>query len=373
MSGLEMFFSIFVQFGQDIRHRSLSDNNNVQYGNRYNLGIRREIMLDKIDKMILAQLGKNARLSSQELRKTLQDAGHTITDRGVRHRIQKLEKNNIILGYSTILNPNIISEKINRIVLLKFTYKKSSQEKIKQLTDYVNQSSFCTYSNRLSGDYDWICNFIFDSMEQYELESDNFINRFSSLISDFRSYESKMIKSAPYSVYDEEGIKEKKEKVFQILNSVKKYNTLNDRLQAIVEDLVKYLDAAFARVWFVDKNQKYLILKFSAGMYTGIKGEFSKVPINSLKIGPVVKTKKAVVTNDVVNDPRIKHHDWAKRENLKSYASYPLIYNGKSVAVLAIFSKKKLSYVDFEILGIFCDQLSKELAGFFEAKEFLLE
>jgi DNA-binding Lrp family transcriptional regulator len=373
MSGLEMFFSIFVQFGQDIRHRSLLDNNNVQYGNRYNLGIRREIMLDKIDKMILAQLGKNARLSSQELRKTLQDAGHTITDRGVRHRIQKLEKNNIILGYSTILNPNIISEKINRIVLLKFTYKKSSQEKIKQLTDYVNQSSFCTYSNRLSGDYDWICNFIFDSIEQYELESDNFINRFSSLISDFRSYESKMIKSAPYSVYDEEGIKEKKEKVFQILNSVKKYNTLNDRLQAIVEDLVKYLDAAFARVWFVDKNQKYLILKFSAGMYTGIKGEFSKVPINSLKIGPVVKTKKAVVTNDVVNDPRIKHHDWAKRENLKSYASYPLIYNGKSVAVLAIFSKKKLSYVDFEILGIFCDQLSKELAGFFEAKEFLLE
>lgn len=368
-----MFFSIFVQFGQDIRHRSLLDNNNVQYGNRYYLGIRREIMLDKIDKMILAQLGKNARLSSQELRKTLQDAGHTITDRGVRHRIQKLEKNNIILGYSTILNPNIISEKINRIVLLKFTYKKSSQEKIKQLTDYVNQSSFCTYSNRLSGDYDWICNFIFDSIEQYELESDNFINRFSSLISDFRSYESKMIKSAPYSVYDEEGIKEKKEKVFQILNSVRKYNTLNDRLQVIVEDLVKYLDAAFARVWFVDKNQKYLILKFSAGMYTGIKGEFSKVPINSLKIGPVVKTKKAVVTNDVVNDPRIKHHDWAKRENLKSYASYPLIYNGKSVAVLAIFSKKKLSYVDFEILGIFCDQLSKELAGFFEAKEFLLE
>jgi DNA-binding Lrp family transcriptional regulator len=373
MSGLEMFFSIFVQFGQDIRHRSLLDNNNVQYGNRYYLGIRREIMLDKIDKMILAQLGKNARLSSQELRKTLQDAGHTITDRGVRHRIQKLEKNNIILGYSTILNPNIISEKINRIILLKFTYKKSSQEKIKQLTDYVNQSSFCTYSNRLSGDYDWICNFIFDSIEQYELESDNFINRFSSLISDFRSYESKMIKSAPYSVYDEEGIKEKKEKVFQILNSVRKYNTLNDRLQVIVEDLVKYLDAAFARVWFVDKNQKYLILKFSAGMYTGIKGEFSKVPINSLKIGPVVKTKKAVVTNDVINDPRIKHHDWAKRENLKSYASYPLIYNGKSVAVLAIFSKKKLSYVDFEILGLFCDQLSKELAGFFEAKEFLLE
>jgi len=298
-------------------------------------------MLDKVDKTILAQLGKNARLSSQELRKILQDTGHSITDRGIIHRIQKLEKNNIILGYSAILNPNIISEKIIHTILLKFKYNKSSQEKIKQLIDYVNQSSFCTFSNRLSGDYDWICNFIFDSIEQYELESDNFINRFSSLISDYRSYESKMIKSTPYSVYDEEGIKEKKEKVFQILNSVRKYNTLNDRLQAIVESLVKYFDAAFARVWLLDKDEQYLNLKFSAGMYTRLKGEFSKVSINSLKIGPVVKTKKAVVTNDVVNDPRIKHPDWAKRENLKSYAAYPLIYNGKSVAALAIFSKKK--------------------------------
>jgi hypothetical protein len=41
-----------------------------------------------------------------------------------------------------------------------------------------------------------------------------------------------------------------------------------------------------------------------------------------------------------------------------------LIYKGKSVAVLAMFSKK-LTHIDFEILGIFCDQLSKELAGFF--------
>jgi DNA-binding Lrp family transcriptional regulator len=330
-------------------------------------------MLDDIDKIILAQLGKNARLSSQQLQKILENTGHMITDRGVRHRLQRLEKNNIILGYSAILNPNIILEKINRIILLKFKYGKSSQEKIKQLTDYVIQSSFCTYSNRLSGDYDWICNFIFDSIEQYELETDNFVNRFSALISDFRSYESKMIKSSLYSVYDEEGIKEKKQKVFQILNSVRKYNTLNDRLQAIVESLVKYFDAAFARVWFVDKNRKYLILKFSAGIYTGLKGEFSKVSINSLKIGPVVKTKKAVVTNDVSNDPRIKHPDWAKRENLKSYAAYPLIYNGQSVAVLAMFSKKKLSHIEFEILSIFCEELSKELTGFFEAKDFLIE
>ena len=31
------------------------------------------------------------------------------------------------------------------------------------------------------------------------------------------------------------------------------------------------------------------------------------------------------------------------------------------------------THIDFEILGVFCDQLSKELAGFFEAKDFLSE
>jgi len=330
-------------------------------------------MQDEIDRIILAQLGKNARLSSQELQKILKNLGHTITDRGIRHRLQRLEKNNVILGYSAILNPNLISEKINRTVLMKFKYGKSSQEKIKLLIDYINQSSFCTYSNRLSGDYDWICNFIFDSMEQYELETNNFLNRFSSLIADFRSYESKMIKSSPYVVYDEEGLQEKKDRVYRILASVRKYNTLNERLQAIVESLVKYFDAAFARVWFVDNDKKNLVLKFSAGKYTSITGEFSRVSIDSLKIGPVVKTKKAVVTNDVTNDPRIKHHDWARREKLKSFGAYPLIYKGNAVAVLAMFSKKKLSHIDFEILGVFCDQLSKELIGFFEAKDFLSE
>jgi hypothetical protein len=51
-----------------------------------------------------------------------------------------------------------------------------------------------------------------------------------------------------------------------------------------------------------------------------IHGEFSRLPVNSVKIGSRIKTKKPAITNDVVNDPRIKHPDWARRENLKSFA-----------------------------------------------------
>ena len=330
-------------------------------------------MIDEIDKIILSHLGKNARISSQDIAINLQDLGYTITDRAIRQRLARLEKKDIILGYSAILNPSVVSEKINRTIILKFKFTKKTEELTKLLEKYIEESNFCIYSSKLSGDFDWICHFVFDSVEQYDLESHNFLNRFSRLISDFRSYESKTIKSSPYMIYGEGEGKEKKSKVYDILNSLKKYDNLNDRLQAITDSLVKYFDAYFARLWFVDKEKKWLLLKFSAGKYTNINGEFSKISIDSLKIGPVVKTKKPVVTNDVANDPRIKHHDWAKKEKLKSFAAYPLIYKKQSIAVLAMFSKKKLTHVDFEMLGIFCDQLSRELAGFFEAKDFLSE
>ena len=68
------------------------------------------------------------RMSSQELQKIIDSLGHSITDRGIRHRLQRLEKNNVILGYSAILNPNVLSEKINRTIILKFTFSKNTPE-----------------------------------------------------------------------------------------------------------------------------------------------------------------------------------------------------------------------------------------------------
>ena len=330
-------------------------------------------MVDDVDRIILSQLGKNARTSSQELQKILDTLGHNITSRGIRHRLQKLEKNNVILGYSAILNPSILSEKINRTIVLKFKFSKDTPQLIERLTNYVVDAQFCTFSSRLSGDYDWICHFVFDSIEQYDLETNNFLNRFGELISDFRSYESNTIKSSPYMIYDEHETKERKRRIYEILESLKKYDNINDRFQEIVEWIVKYFGASFARIWFVNKQRKELILKFSAGKYTQIDGSFSKVSINSLKIGHIAKTNKPVVSNDVVNDPRIKIQDWAKKEKLKSFAGYPLSYNGKAIAVVAMFSKKKLNHLDFELFGLFSEQLSKELTGFFEAKDFLSE
>lgn len=328
-------------------------------------------MLDEIDKIMLSNLGKNGRISSGEIERSLQDMGYRITERAIRYRIRKLETSNTILGYSVILNPSFVSNKVNRTIILKFKYSYDASSLIDRLENYTQEASFCVYSARLSGDFDWICHFVFDSIEQYELESNNFIHRFADLISDFRSYESKAVKLSTYTISDEHDMIERKSRVFKILNSLQKYDTLNDKLQFIVESVVKYFDAKFARIWLIDREKKYLMLKFSAGKYKNIHGEFSKVPLDSNKIGPIVRTKKPAISNDVINDPRIRHHEWAKKEKLKSFAGYPLVSKGQSIGVLGMFSEKKLSPADFEILGVFCDQVSKELTSFFSAAEFL--
>lgn len=328
-------------------------------------------MLDEIDKMMLSYLGKNARMSSREIERNLQDMGYKITERAVRYRIRKLETSNTVLGYSTILNPSFVSQRVNRTVILKFKYSYNASTLIDRLENYVQEASFCVYSARLRGDFDWICHFVFDSIEQYELESNNFLHRFADLIADFRSYESKPAKVSTYSISDEHDMVERKSRVFKILNSLQKYNNLNDKLHFIVESVVKYFDAKFARIWLVDKERKYLILKFSAGKYKNIQGEFSKVPLDSNKIGPIVKTKKPTISNDVVNDPRIRYPKWAKKERLKSFAGYPLMSKSQPIGVLGMFSEKKLSPAEFEILRVFCDQISNELASFFSAAEFL--
>lgn len=328
-------------------------------------------MLDEIDKIMLSNLGKNGRISSGEIERILQDMGYRITERAIRYRIRKLETSNTILGYSVILNPSFVSNKVNRTFILKFKYSYDASSLIDRLENYTQEASFCVYSARLSGDFDWICHFVFDSIEQYELESNNFIHRFADLISDFRSYESKAVKLSTYTISEEHDMIERKSRVFKILNSLQKYDTLNDKLQFIVESVVKYFDAKFARIWLIDREKKYLMLKFSAGKYKNIHGEFSKVPLDSNKIGPIVRTKKPAISNDVINDPRIRHHEWAKKEKLKSFAGYPLVSKGQSIGVLGMFSEKKLSPADFEILGVFCDQVSKELTSFFSAAEFL--
>ena len=118
-------------------------------------------------------------------------------------------------------------------------------------------------------------------------------------------------------------------------------------LQAVLERsalaVVRHLDAAFARIWMLNEEENMLELRASAGQYTHLDGEHAQIPVGELKIGLIAQERKPYLTNDLRNDKRIGHPEWAEKEGLKAFAGYPIMVEGRLIGVLGMFARKALA------------------------------
>jgi PAS domain S-box-containing protein len=122
-------------------------------------------------------------------------------------------------------------------------------------------------------------------------------------------------------------------------------------LQRCVESVVRHLDAAFARVWTIERGGDELELRASAGMYMHLDGAHGRVPVGKFKIGLIAAERRPHLTNSVVGDPRVGDQEWARREGMVAFAGYPLLVNDRLVGVLAMFSRAELPADTLEALS----------------------
>ena len=125
------------------------------------------------------------------------------------------------------------------------------------------------------------------------------------------------------------------------------------------EAIVRHLDAAFARIWTLSGDGKMLELQASAGMYTHLDGPHSRIPMGQFKIGVIAQERRAHLTNDVLNDPRISNRAWAEKEGMASFAGYPLSVGDRTVGVLAMFSRKPVTPETTETLASGADLIAQ--------------
>jgi Lrp/AsnC family transcriptional regulator, leucine-responsive regulatory protein len=76
--------------------------------------VESEIVLDKIDFSILRLMQENARISNAEMAREL-----NMAPSGVLERVKKLEQKNVILQYTTRLNPVPLQQKLLAFVFMK--------------------------------------------------------------------------------------------------------------------------------------------------------------------------------------------------------------------------------------------------------------
>jgi PAS domain S-box-containing protein len=128
-------------------------------------------------------------------------------------------------------------------------------------------------------------------------------------------------------------------------------NSLRDILRACTEAVVKHLDAAFARIWTLNRDENVLELQTSSGMYTHLDGRHSRIPTGKFKIGLIAKERKPHLTNTVIGDARVSEQEWAKREKMVSFAGYPLIVEKRLIGVVAMFARHPLTTQTLDALA----------------------
>jgi len=134
---------------------------------------------------------------------------------------------------------------------------------------------------------------------------------------------------------------------------------LGEILRGCTEAIVRHLDAAFARIWTLNKDESVLELQASAGMYTRLDGSYSRIPVGDLKVGSIARDKKAHFTNDVTNDPRVNDKGWARDNGMVAFAGYPLVVEDRLIGVLALFARRPLAESILDTLASVADTIAQ--------------
>jgi len=139
--------------------------------------------LDKIDQKIIEVLNKNARTPSKEIASQLRNAGLDVSDRTIRKRIERLEKNGIIKGYKAVLTDISGSDEFEAI-FLKFKVTKSMADIIELIKDHVRTLPNYLLVATLEGEWNMI---IVMKIEDYQKNpGSKIVEKFSEQILDYR-------------------------------------------------------------------------------------------------------------------------------------------------------------------------------------------
>ena len=320
--------------------------------------------LDNIDIGILTLLGRNGRATAHQMSKNLAEIGIKLTERAVLQRIARLQDKKSVVGYTTTVHSSILAEKNTSLILLKFVPSAESTE-IERLDSYLTGASFCLSSARLEGaaaGYDYVCQLVFDTQKQFDLMLSVILKRFENMISEHVIYQSEMTKQVPYTFSFDTSL-DRMTKALLISLALSKDGNIRDKIRQFTDGIRRCFEAKCVCLWLIDKKTDELTLTNAYGNYEYIPPEYAEISWSSIKFDSILRTKKPVLVNDLVDEIKGINVDWLIKENVRSYASYPLEGKDRVIGVLEIFNDKVFSPREFELVqSSLSVQVSSELS-----------
>ena len=155
-------------------------------------------------------------------------------------------------------------------------------------------------------------------------------------------------------------------------------------LQRIVKGLASQPGVALARIWLLPSadlptvcstasdRPDDLCLVASAGTpinspgedWCFLQGHFARMPFNVGKVGQVAANRHPILLEDVAaQNDWVVRPEWAKREEIRSFAGHPLMFRDQLLGVIAVFSRHSYGQREFTWLGLFANQAAVAIAN----------
>jgi Lrp/AsnC family leucine-responsive transcriptional regulator len=138
--------------------------------------------LDKVDQKIIEILNNNARTPSKEIASVLKKSGHDVSDRTIRKRIERLEKNGIIKGYKAVLT-DVSGINEYQAVLMKLKPSKSLETVKDYIKDFITKLDNYLLVANMEGEWNML---VIVQVNSEKTTSQKIVEKFSEELIDYR-------------------------------------------------------------------------------------------------------------------------------------------------------------------------------------------
>jgi len=132
---------------------------------------------------------------------------------------------------------------------------------------------------------------------------------------------------------------------------------LEDVLKLIVTLAANVMEAKICSLWLLDDKTRQLTIRATQAISQEYLKERSLGSGEGI-VGLVAKDKKPIAILDVLKEPKYKEKDLAKKENLVSMLSVPMMVKNRVIGVINCYttSSYKFTKNDIQLLGTIANQ-----------------
>ncbi len=134
-------------------------------------------------------------------------------------------------------------------------------------------------------------------------------------------------------------------RVGQIINST---ISLDDALEVITREARTLLGAKMISLMMLDETREWLDLRAHVGAGAAYVGK-GRLGVSESFIGIVLRRKKPMQLEDVQGSGRYQNASLARREGLVSLLSVPLLYGGRAIGTLNLYTGEPHTFSDEEV------------------------